>query len=279
MLKRAIAMAMGMLCMSAVVAAEQTHYTNTALVATRLTNASNTVNGIRSPLVADSKYTHMPRAQQEKLARIFDLKPKEYTQYLHYMNDSIDGFEYQLSTNPNLVLASHSLKNPVKYRRYIENAIREDHDAIGRFLRVSSDYTTFARALYPNEKPIATPKTIAGGGLREGDVLQLFCRLGDPTCSEILGKIKGPVLKTSGARLDIFAVGEHVSKSAIIKFAKANQISPGVVRARKITLNFGQNALSRLKKSTKGQVSLPVIMLRRNGIEMSLSHLGGENNA
>lgn len=55
--------------------------------------ASNADEG--NVVMSVQKYTTLPQSEQKRISGIFNLKPKDYASYLHYMNDTMDGYEYQ----------------------------------------------------------------------------------------------------------------------------------------------------------------------------------------
>jgi len=230
----------------------------------------------RSTVIAANRYSELQKNEQQRIARIFNLTPREYGTFLHYMNDTMDGYEYDQSINPNLVLAMHT-QDPIRYKHYLENVARADHSALARLLKVTVDYPRIMKALYPNEMPIMTPAMRASmhNKLGVGDVVQLFCHPHSVVCSNIFNVIKEPILQSDGARLDLFFVGK-IKRADIVSFAKLNNVSPKNVAARHITLNYGNDAFTALEKVTKHGLRLPYLLVRRNGKSIPVD-LGGEH--
>jgi integrating conjugative element protein (TIGR03759 family) len=217
----------------------QTAKTNSATLQTGF-NTINTTNGVTSPVMSIDAFNALPKTRQKVLANIFGITIDEYKQYLHYMNDTIDGFQYQHNINPNFILAMHT-NDKGKYRKYIKNTIKEDRETIGRLLQVNKDYTKMAKELYPNELPIMTPgaNLSLAKGLREGDVLQLFCSLNDPVCANMVNIWLPSILKTNNTKLDIFAIGK-VNQKSLINFAKRNHIPFLLLRRHGVEMPFNQ---------------------------------------
>lgn len=230
----------------------------------------------RSTVITTTNFEKLSVDEQKQLAGIFNLKPEEYRQFLHYMNNTMDGYEYDHNINPNLVLAMHT-KDPAMYKHYLENVARADHDALARLLRVTVDYPKVMKQLYPDEMPMMTPAMQASmhNKLREGDVVQLFCHPHSVVCNNILSIIKGAILHSDGARLDLFFVGK-VKRQDIVVFAKNNSISPESVREKRITLNFGDDAFGALEKEEGHRLPLPYLLVRRDGKSIPVD-LGGQN--
>jgi len=243
----------------------------TTISATTYKNTRSIVNGVLSPLMSEPSFSAMRIERQKQLATIFNLTVKEYKKYLYYMNDTMDGYEYQHSMNPNMVLALHT-KDKRKYYKYIKNTVIADHDSIAKMLKVSSDYTRIAKEVYPNEQPIMTPqmKAQATNQLQSGDVTQLYCKVDSPDCANLLSIILPKVIKADGVSLDIFAVG-NVTKKNIISFAEKNAISPSVVRSRKVTLNYGSSTFQHLEQQAHKKLPLPFLLVRRNGVEIPVN--------
>jgi len=250
------------------IAKTQTAKTNSLATQTSF-NTINTTNGVTSPVMSTDAFNVLPKARQKALANIFGITIDEYKQYLHYMNDTIDGYEYQHNINPNFILAMHT-NDKGKYREYIKNTIEEDRKTIGQLLQVNKDYTKMAKELYPNELPIMTSDVglSLAKGFREGDVLQLFCNLHDPVCINMINIWLPSILKTNDTKLDIFAIGK-VNQKNLINFAKRNHITPDIVSAHKVTLNYGNSAFKQIEKQAHKKLPLPFLLLRRNGVEMS----------
>lgn len=251
---------------------DTTHLENLSLEQTDVSTSLK-----RSPIISLSHYLSMPEVSQKRIASVFNLKPEEYQQYLNYMTNTMDGYEYDQTINPNLILAMHT-KNSILYKRYLSNVARADHEALTRLLKVTVDYPRIMRELYPNEMPIMTPAMRAQeqNQLTKGDVVQLFCRPNSAICSNILSVIKLPILNSLGARLDLFFVGK-VNRGDIINFAKHNAISPVDVTSHRVTLNFGNQVFTVLEKQTDHRLPLPYLLVRRDGqiIPVNL----GEKNA
>ena len=231
------------------------------------------VNGILSPLMTVQSFNVLSKSQQKTQANIFGITVEEYKQYLDDMNNTIDGYEYQNNINPNFVLAMHT-QDQSKYQEYLKNVVKEDHDAISRLIKVNNDYARMGKIMYANEKPIMMPQTrLHLGQLQPGDVLQLYCHLNDPTCSNVLNKILPTIMKHINTRLDIFSVGNNSkkgknSKVTIINFAKRNNLSPSIVASHKVTLNFGDSAFDKVEAEAGKKLPLPFLLLRRGGKEM-----------
>lgn len=234
----------------------------------------NTTNGVTSPVMSTEVFNALPKIRQKVLADIFGITIDEYKQYLHYMNDTIDGFQYQHNINPNFILAMHT-NDKGKYREYIKNTIEEDYATIGRLLQVNKDYTKIAKEMYPNESPVMMPGANLSlvKGLREGDVLQLFCSLNDPACANIVNMWLPSILKTDNTKLDIFAVGK-VKQQDLVSFARRNHIAPGIVSLHKVTLNYGNDTFEQVEKQAHHKLSLPFLLLRRDDVEMPFSQEG-----
>ncbi len=243
-----------------------THQVQTVMRHTQIT-----ADGVSSPMMSSTKFSSMSVHRQKIIAGIFNLSVEEYQQYLHYMDDSMDGYEYQHNTNPNLILAMHT-HDKSKYRQYIKNAVIEDHDAIARILKVSNDYTRVAKEVYPNELPIMTPQIRAhmNHELQAGDVAQLYCDINAPSCANLLGIVLPKVMKIHGVTLDIFAVGQ-INKINIVSFAKRNGISPQLVDSHKVTLNYGSSAFHALEQQAHKKLTLPFLLVRRNGVEIPVN--------
>lgn len=263
----------GLCVFSSVFASNESELTGkgTTIGAVTYRNTRDIVNGVLSPLMSDSAFSSMKIERQKKLASVFNLTVKEYKKYLYYMNDTMDGYEYQHSMNPNMVLALHT-KDKRKYYQYIKNTVIADHDSITRMLKVSNDYTRIAKEVYPNELPVMTPQmqAQAKNQLQAGDLAQLYCKVNSPDCSNLLSTILPRVIKSDGVSLDIFAVG-NVTKNNIVSFAKRNAISPSVVRSRKVTLNYGSSAFTHLEKQAHKKLPLPFLLVRRNGMEIPVN--------
>lgn len=218
----------------------------------------------RSTVMTLQAYLMLSEDEQKSVAAIFSLKPKDYTTFLHYMNDTMDGYEYDQDINPNLILAMHT-HDQALYKTYLENVAKADHMAVSQLLKVSLDYTKVLKTLYPREEPIMTPAMRARANtLGSGDVVQLFCRPKSAECSNILGVIKSSVLKSDGARLDLFFVGKVVRQD-IVAFAKDNNITASAVLDRHITLNFGNGTFKALEKESSQSLTLPYLLVRRDG--------------
>ena len=187
----------------------------------------------------------------------------------------MDGFEYNTNINPNIVLAMHTT-SPQLYKKYLENAARADHEAVGRLLKVSLDYTAAMKSLYPNELPMMTPAMRASMNnvLHSDDVVQLFCEPSNPTCNNILSTIL-PTVTHAGARIDLFFVGKP-TRAQIIGFAKANNISNKAVHAHQITLNFGDEPFKALESSVGHKLPTPYLLVRRDGQSIPVV-LGGQS--
>lgn len=264
---------LGLFVVSSNFAATKNNYSQakTTLHQTKLLQTQVTTQGVNAPMMSQTSFSALPLSRQKIIAGIFNLTVDEYQRYLHSMNDTSDGYEYQHNTNPNLILAIHT-KDKAKYLQYIKNAVHEDHDAIAHMLKVSNDYTRIAKEIYPDELPIMTPYMRAHPekGLHAGDVAQLYCAINDPRCGNLLGIVLPQIMKTNDARLDIFAVG-FINKNNIVLFAKRNGISAQVVSSRKVTLNFGNHAFHALEHQVHKKLLLPFLLVRRHGIEMPVN--------
>lgn len=227
-------------------------------------------------VMSTGKYNALPQGEQNRISGIFNLKPKEYATYLHYMNDTMDGYEYQKNINPNIILAIHA-GDGVLRQHYLSNAVKADHRAVSNMLKVSVDYTKTVRQLYPNEKPIMTPAMQAAvhNHLNSDDTVQLFCRPEGAVCGDLLGVIMKPTLQSNGARLDLFFVG-NVKRQDIVKFAKSNNIAAKNVLQRRITLNFGNKPFKALETEAHHKLPLPYLIVRRDGKSIPVD-LGGKS--
>lgn len=275
--KRILGAVLSMLIISSVYANSAADMTseNISKSPTVYKHVQTVTNGVLSPYMSESTFASLKTKRQKQVARIFKLTVSEYKKYLYYMNKTMDGYEYQHTMNPNLVLALHT-NDKRKYYQYIKNTVVADHDAIARMIKVSNDYTRIAKEVYPNELPIMTPqmKAEAKNKLQFGDVTQLYCNIKTAACANLLSSILPKVMKTSGSNLDIFAVGK-VNKKEIVSFAKKNNITPESVSSQKITLNYGSSAFKKLETQAHKRLPLPFVIVRRNGMQIPVN-LGDE---
>lgn len=220
-------------------------------------------------------YQNLSKSQKSSLSGIFDLKPEEYEKFLYYMNNTMDGYEYDQNINPNLVLAMHAT-NQQDYYRYLKNVARADHDAVARLLKVTVDYPVVMRQLYPNERPMMTPamRAAMNNQLKKTDVVQLFCHINGATCANILSTIR-KVIDTTGSRLDLFFIN-HPTQAQIVSFAQQNNISPAQVSDHQVTLNYGDKAFSLLEHQAGKSLEAPYLLVRRDGKSVAVV-LGGVN--
>lgn len=233
--------------------------------------SSNSQQLTRTTVMNMDTYNKLTTEQKNQIAQLFNLKSKEYKTFLSYMNNTMDGYEYDQAINPNLVLAMHT-QDPKLYRQYLANVARADHDSLARLLKVSVDYPIIMRSLYPHEMPIMTPAMQADmkNKLQSGDVIQLFCRPKSAVCSNLLGVLKATMKNNPQARLDLFFVGQ-VKREDIVAFAKNNMIPSAAVSAHQITLNFGNDAFSSLEKESKHHLPLPYLLVRRDGTSIPVN--------
>lgn len=221
------------------------------------------VNDIAHADYRNSHYQEMEIKKQAAIAKGWGLTPEEYSQYLHYINETPDAFAYDKSTtNPLWVLAAHT-HDKNKYDRYIKQAVLIEHDETARMLRVEHDFYQMAHQLYPQEKPVMR-KHQAGEGFRSGDVIQLYCDIQSSACKDTLTSLTRAVLHTSRIRLDFFALG-NVNKHAIVAFVKSCHVAPQAVQSQRITLNFGDTQFARLKNITHKDINTPYVVIRRQG--------------
>lgn len=200
--------------------------------------------------------------KQKKITSVYSLKVDEYKQYLHFMNYSYDGVAYEANTNPNIILAIHA-KSRDEYERYLENAVRADHEALDKMLRVSTDYTRKAKELYPNEKPVMTKQMRMGikNWIHKRDIIQLYCKIDDPRCTKLIEFILPTIKNESDIRLDFFAVGQK-DKISLFKFSKNQGITPELVSSNKVTLNLFDKVANQV---------LPKILVKRAGSQIPVT--------
>ncbi len=271
----AIVVVLGLGCSLASAAqSASTQSQDTTLSQQPVTYSHALTSGVTSPVISPLLFDTLSKEKQTSLASVFGLQTKEYQTYLYYMNQTIDGYEYQHKTNPNIILAMHA-KNEADYKHYLTNAIKEDHDSIARLVKVSADFTRLAKQLYPHELPVMMPNAAMNvkNGLRAGDVIQLFCDVSDSTCSNLLGVILPHIKQVNDTKLDVFAVG-NAGKQGLISFAKHNNVSPALVNSGKVTLNYGDGMFHQLELSAHKTLPLPFVTVRRAGKEMPVNMAG-----
>ncbi|MCK4609182.1 MAG: hypothetical protein KAT71_06860 [Gammaproteobacteria bacterium] len=223
-----------------------------------------------------TQFQNLTAKQKHTMAKEWGLSPEQYTKYLYYINYTPDATTVDKNTtSPLLVLAMHA-QNKAQYDGYIKQAVIIEHNEMARFLQVQHDFTKMVHQLYPKQYPI-TASWMKTSELQAGDVVQLFCNTHNQTCSNVLGAILPKIRKVSGARIDIFAVNKPTA-TQIVEFGKKNKISKKEVQSKKVTLNFGDKAFNLLEGETHKKLSLPFIVVRRNGKEVAVN-LGDRHGA
>lgn len=218
---------------------------------------------------SEHEYNQLTQQEKKSIADIFHLTEIEYQRYLDYMHHSYDGLAYDQKTNPNIILAMHA-KNRASYERYLENAVRLDHDATEAMVKVSRDYTKMAKALYPQERPIVTPKMKANIShwIKAGDTFQLYCKLDKSQCAQLVSLLLPAVVSVTGAHLDIFGI-DVISADSLIDFAKSIPIVPELVNTGVVTLN---------RYEGDSDSNMPTLLLKRDARLMNVTFMKEATN-
>ena len=169
--------------------------------------------------------------------------------------------------SPVEVLGIHA-RDAAERRKYAERWAQAMHEDVERILAFQRAYDEAVRRLYPNE-PLIDIRRLPESG-RQGDTLGLqdrvlfFTRKDCSGCDDLLDRLLGQLDRIAG--IDLYIAGvEEGNGQAIRDWAASRGIDPGLVRSRRITLNFEGGMLQRL---THGQGKTPH-MLRRRGDALS----------
>ena len=170
--------------------------------------------------------------------------------------------------SPVEVLGIHA-RDAAERRRYAERWAQAMHEDVERILAFQRAYDEAVRRLYPNE-PLIDVLRLPGPG-RQGatlgpqDRVLFFTRKDCPGCDDLLDRLLGQLDRIAG--IDLYLAGvEEGDGQAIRDWAARRGIDPGLVRSRRITLNFEGGMLKRL---SRGQGRIPH-MLRRRGDELTV---------
>lgn len=195
-------------------------------------------------------------------AKVWGLSPKDFKRYLWLMKNTPSGHWYP-NLDPAEVLALNA-KDPAQMLQYAKIQARNMHVRVTREWALNRSYNQAYRMLYPNEKPIRLPglqnQTVAQ--LQAGDRLWLFIQTNAPLSQFIYHHLMQTIQATPQTMLDIYFVGQAVTRAQIEHWAMSVGIQPQAVN-HAVTLNFGNE---RFQALTKGKpVALPLIGVVHDG--------------
>ena len=215
-----------------------------------------------STALAGSSLTASERAR----SRNWGLTQVEWHRYRQLMQ-GIRASVSPVTISPVEVLGIHA-RDAAERRKYAERWAQAMHEDVERILAFQRAYDEAVRRLYPNE-PLIDIRRLPEPG-RQGDTLGLqdrvlfFTRKDCSGCDDLLDRLLGQLDRIAG--IDLYIAGvEEGNGQAIRDWAALRGIDPGLVRSRRITLNFEGGMLQRL---THGQGKTPH-MLRRRGDALS----------
>lgn len=219
----------------------------------------------------ENTYHALPKVLQSQTASMWHLTTEEYQRYLFYMNHSPEGVRYRdRNLDPNIIMAMES-QSPDKFKKYIRNAVLDEHTALVKLLRVNAAFSRMAKEMYRNEKPIEwhpVQKTFDVMNYHlplNGDKLYLFIRVKSPRIrQEAIQHLLKTIHTQTTTQLNIYDVS-NTSKKAIIQFAEREDITPADVQQSKITLNHGEQFMVLLEKSAQLKISAPTLIILRSG--------------
>ena len=215
-----------------------------------------------STALAGSSLTASERAR----SRSWGLTQVEWHRYRQLMQ-GIRASVSPVTISPVEVLGIHA-RDAAERRKYAERWAQAMHEDVERILAFQRAYDEAVRRLYPNEPLIDTRRLPEpgrqGGGLGLQDRVLFFTRKDCSGCDDLLDRLLGQLDRIAG--IDLYIAGvEEGNGQAIRDWAASRGIDPGLVRSRRITLNFEGGMLQRL---THGQGKTPH-MLRRRGDALS----------
>jgi integrating conjugative element protein (TIGR03759 family) len=194
------------------------------------------------------------------------LSEAEWQRY-HTLLQGIRGSLSPATLSPLEVLGIHARddRERADYAQRWAQLMQED---TARILAFQLAYDQASAALNPSAPLIdlARLRSKSAGAVQTGDRLLLFVRLEDcarcePRVAEALA-----LQRTSGAKLDIFVVGD-VTDEAIRAWATRLRIDPAAVRDRRLTLNHDRGELVRVAGVA---ATVPVLVRVRNGAAVRL---------
>ncbi|MBX9706091.1 MAG: TIGR03759 family integrating conjugative element protein [Gammaproteobacteria bacterium] len=199
------------------------------------------------------------QAQVEANAKAWGLSVEDYQRYLWLMQNTPSQHWYK-DLDPAEVLALNAEK-PSEMLEYAKIQARNMHVRVTRELAFNKLYPEAYKALYPDEKPIASSDIRPDSTLQAGDRVWLFVGVDTPLGRFAYEHLIKTVEATPGVILDIYFVGDNVSQQAIQSWAENMNIPHEIVN-KLVTLNFGN---ARFKNVTTGQkASLPFIGIVHN---------------
>ena len=215
-----------------------------------------------STALAGSSLTASERAR----SRSWGLTQVEWHRYRQLMQ-GIRASVSPATISPVEVLGIHA-RDAAERRKYAERWAQAMHEDVERILAFQRAYDEAVRRLYPNEPLIDVRRLpepgLQGGNLGVQDRVLFFTRKDCPGCDDLLHRLLGQLDRIAG--IDLYIAGvEEGNGQAIRDWAARRGIDPGLVRSRRITLNFEGGMLQRL---THGQGQIPH-MLRRRGDALS----------
>ena len=217
-----------------------------------------------------SDYDHLPVEQQKTLAEIWSLTPTDYSRYLSLMQNTPNGLYYQdKNLDPSWILGFNA-KDETELNKFVTIAIKNERLRISRELAFQKAFDEIQRKLYPDEKPIRLEAAFdtsslevnqtANTILQTDDNLLLFTDISNPSTQRIIEKILFLLPLHSGAKLNIYLVGEKLNDEVIRAWAARNKIPVNLVKNNTVTLNHDDG---RFHKLTQGKNELPLLNLSR----------------
>ncbi len=203
------------------------------------------------------------KALEEKAGR-FGLKIEEFQKYESIMKGP-RGFR-STNANPIAVLGAEA-QTAEERKRYAEMAARSEFRMLEQDLAFQREYSAAHKRLFGNMKAI-NPKALDGdlksiralqGEPRSGDRILYFTYLDCEACIPYVQKLTNYVSDKRGIALDIYFIDSGGEDAKIQNWAREQQLSPALVRQRKVTLNHDQGKLNRID----GTKIAPSALVRR----------------
>jgi len=108
-----------------------------------------------SAIMQVNDYQQLPIEQQQALASVWNLNPKDYSHYLWLMQNTPNGWYYaDKHLDPSWILGFNA-KDDAERKKFATIAIQNERARIEKELAFQKLFSSLQKELYPNEYPVS----------------------------------------------------------------------------------------------------------------------------